>query len=1448
MVTAFLRRITGQDDLVVGTPVAAREHPDLDRVVGCLTNTVLLRTSLGGDPRFADLVGAVRAETIEAYAHQEYPLDLLVQQLAAERDADCASLVQVVFSMVDPQRPRPGAGVEFSVQSLATSAGKEIGAALPVKFDLLARAKDELDGRLTWVLDFSADLFEAATARRLARRFEIFVADLVSRPDATLSALSLVTDAERDDLRFQRAAGRTEYPLSVSQHETWAQCQLHPGSGLHNAAVDVMLTGPLNIGAFQDAFQAVVDRHEAMRTSFHAPEGTPIQRVEPVRARAVVRDLAEVPAAAHAEHVRARSEALVRQPFTLDRAPLFRAELIWVDGYRHAFLFACHQLILDAFHLPQFLDELAHTYERLLTGDRRPLPPLALQFGDFATWEQRTSAAGLLPPHESYWRRQLRAPLPSMAIAADRQPQSQRTLENGYFSFRLPRELARALTSVKQRYETTTFRMMTAAFSVLLGRLTGESDLLLALPVSTRPEAFEDAVGCFANTLPLRVGLDVDQPFDQLLAAVTAQVRDARARREFPLTAALRKLGVACDPNRPALPICISQIRPFSATAGALHLHTQRVYAAASGFDLWLVVAAAGDDIELGLHYAAELFDAATIAAFARAFEALLASIVARPNVPLRALEILAAEDRLRVAAWGDGGAEDAPSDDVIAQIAGVAARTPDAVAVVAGAARFTHAELHDVARRVAARLRAAEVGREDRVGILGTRSPGMLAAVLGVLQAGAAFVPLEASQPDVRLRAIVAAAGLSAIVADEASLARARELGSTGAPLRVLCWDEPAECSADLQVGPSPAGLKASATTRHRAGAVPVEKRPTDLAYIFYTSGSTGAPKGVMVERGAMLNHLRAKIATLELNASSVVAQNASYGFDIVVWQWLAPLLAGGRVVIYDDATAEDPVALLAALAFDGTTVVETVPSFLEALVEVAERSAASPLPALRWMVSNAEALPPAIAGRWLAQYPTVRLLNTCGATECADDTTHVEVTASDAGRARVPVGRPIPGAAVAVVDELMRPVPPGCVGEIVYGDVVVGRGYVGDPVATARAFVPDPRSAAPGRRLYRTGDRGRWRTDGVLECLGRLDDQVKVRGYRVELGEVEAALATLPELSQVAAAVRTDAHGQPRLVAYYVAQAPCDGAAVRKALATRLPAYMVPDAIVRLAALPRTRTGKLDRAALPPPPEREASGGSDRPETQVEEIVAAVWQDVMQIPFVGRQDNFFDLGGHSLTAIRIVAALKDRLGRHVPIRQLFMTPTVAGLTKALGDAPADRAAFTPSADSGRLEQRQGPPALTRVPDRPWYPISTAQRAHWVMHRMNVNRWYPPRILQLDGALHRDGLGFALQGLVDRHDALRTTFLERDGEVVQVVQDRVEIDVPLRRPVRSPVRRSVGACSRDAAIRVDAAVRSLTAAAARRGRDPDRAASAPAVVPASAHHHRRLDRRPPRE
>jgi amino acid adenylation domain-containing protein/non-ribosomal peptide synthase protein (TIGR01720 family) len=1327
VLVAFLRRVTGQDDIVVGTPVSGRDHPDVDATVGCFINTVLMRTALAGEPTFSDLLAAVRSEALEAYTHQEYPLDLLARRLAVSRDAERSSLVQVLFAMAEPQPSRATAGVRFAVPTAGSVIDPQSEVSLPMTFDFHAGAMDEPDGGLTWVLGFSRDLFEASTADRLARRFELLVTALVRQPGVALSTLDFLTTEERDQLRPQRASGHTEYPTSFNQEEMWVQCQLQEASGLNNIGVEVALRGPLDVAAFQDALQTVVDRHEALRTAFDGSPDALAQRVAPVSAHAVVTDITHLDAAARIEFVAARREALVRASFDLAKAPLLRSELLRLDDRHTVFIFVVHHLVLDAFHLPLFLDEVARTYGRAMAGDRQPPPPLALQYGDFATGERRALAAGLLAHHKGYWQAQLRLPLPAMALPADRLVSGGRTFESGCVVRRLPSDVAVALKRLERRYRTTLYRTIVTAFQAWLWRMTGETDLLLAMPFSTRPNEYRDVLGFFGNTLPLRSELDVAQPFSRALAEVSTQLREGRDHREFPLTEAMRTLDVSRDLNRPALPICVSQIRQFATTAGDLELRADFPITRSSPFDLWLAVAEGHDGVEMELIYATEVFTADTVESWGDAIVELLRAIASNPETPIRDLPLVAAHHEEALQRWGDGGAS-VPfgSTSLAGQLAAVAATRANAVAVVASDHTLTHGELHDAATRVARQLSALRVGRETRVGIIGQRSAGMLTSVLGVVQVGAAFVPLEASQPDARLQTIALAAGVSVVLSDRASFARAKAIvAGVTPPIRVICWQEPAEAPAPATPIPLPA------------------VGPRDLAYIFYTSGSTGAPKGVMVEQHGLLNHLGAKIATLDLDETSVVAQTASYGFDIVVWQWLAPLLAGGRVVIYDDEIAHDPAALLLSLARDGVSVVETVPSFLDAMLAV---EPAAPLPALRWMVSNAEALPPATAARWQATFPAVRLLNTYGATECSDDTTHGEVAPVGDG-VRVSVGRPIPGSTAAVVDESLRLLPPGCAGEVVLGGVAVGRGYVGDPVATATAFVPDPFSGVAGSRAYRTGDRGRWRADGELECLGRVDDQIKLHGYRVELAEVDAALAALPGVSQTAAAVRIDENGQRRLVAYYVAPEAVDVASCRSVLAARLPPYMMPSAFMRLARLPLTRTGKLDRAALPAPPRVESTVPSEAASSPIEAIIASVWQQVLRVPVVGRHDNFFDLGGDSIQSILVASHLTQQ-GLRVAPRAVFVHQTIAELAKivdAAGPRPAPARAVN------------GPSRLLPIQS------SFFERALDVPQHWNQAAWLsPPNI-------DEPALRMALQAVVDAHPSLRMRFVVSDGQRCQV-------------------------------------------------------------------------------
>ncbi|HYG62699.1 MAG TPA: amino acid adenylation domain-containing protein, partial [Thermoanaerobaculia bacterium] len=682
--------------------------------------------------------------------------------------------------------------------------------------------------------------------------------------------------------------------------------------------------------------------------------------------------------------------------------------------------------------------------------------------------------------------------------------------------------------------------------------------------------------------------------------------------------------------------------------------------------------------------------------------------------------------------------------------IAARAAERPAAVAVSHGGEVVTYGELDRRAEGIAHRLRAWGIGCEDRVGIFGERGVGMLATILGTLKAGTVFVPLDPRHPDPRLRAVLETAELRLIATQNELAARARELGPS-----VLCWDEPDTSDA-------------------ADAAAVVEIDPRQLACVFYTSGSTGIPKGAMVEHAGMLNHLWAKIDLLGLDAASVVVQNASHCFDISVWQFLAALMTGGRVMIYGEETAIDPAGLLRAIRRDRVTVLETVPTLLEPMLQAAEEFAAAgesvDLPDLTRLISNAETLPVPLCRRWFERYPSVPLLNTYGATECSDDTTHqVMHTPPPPDTLRVGVGRPIPGFRIHVLDPHLDLAPFGCPGQIGMAGVGVGRGYLGDPVKTAATFVPDPFAEEPGDRLYLTGDLGRWTPDGELDFLGRRDHQVKIRGHRVELGEVEAVLARYHGLREVVVLALEAPAGGQQLVAYLVpGAAGLDVAAVRAFLRERLPEPMVPTAFVELAALPLTANGKVDRRALPAPEPQEREAG-EHPRTAVQVLLATVWAEVLGRERVGLADDFFALGGHSLLATQVTSRVRAVFGVELPVRAVFERPTVVEMAELVAAA------------LGSGSSPHTPPLVPVPRDRP-LSLSFAQQRLWFLDQLEPGSplYNIPAAVRLDGPLDPRLFGRVLGEIVRRHEVLRTTFLTVDGRPVQAISPPQPFPLPI--------------------------------------------------------------------
>lgn len=1150
----------------------------------------------------------------------------------------------------------------------------------------------------------------------------------------------------REMFLLQRKPDRDLFPLSMNQRDMWFQSQIHAQRGLNNVCVRVTLEGNLNVDLFRRAWQAVVNRHEALRTEFVEVEGIPRQKIlSNVQVTFSVQDLSGRAPVQQAADVKAVEQEMASRPFDFSAGPLLGFSLLHLGQSSHVFLFVFSHLILDGIYMSQIFEQVRASYEDLLNGGTGTLPELEIQYPDFAAHQNEILAQGLLKQHEAYWQQQLRAPLPEMELPTDRDSRRVTNFDLGVIDRDVPDKVFQQLKTFRKRYRTTLFRIVLGAFEVLLQHLVGEKDLVLGVPFTTLPAHWPELLGFFGHLVPVRADLDGMTRFNDVLTDVNRQLREAQEHLEYPLFEAVRDLKISRDPHRPLFPVVISQVKALETEMGGVRMNMVSRFVQGGVYHLWLTVRELKNGLSLGFYYNRELLAGRPLALIADCMEELLSRIASEPEALLSALEVLPVAEKKRVLSFGSDKASSIEGPWVEELIAQFAHEHPDAPAVTDRNGDVSYKELNAQANRLANWLRSAGIQPEDVVGIMGRRSRGMLTTILGVMKAGAAYVPLDPKDPEERLSGMMKDARLKLLAVDSEAAELGRRLAA-GARCGTLSWD-------DVDVNGVVSRLEWSLSSADE----PKYGRLTgnNLAYIFYTSGSTGVPKGAMVERAGMLNHLRAKIDVLALGPGDVVVQNASHCFDISVWQFLAALMVGGRVVIYRDDLVLNPAALLEAVKQDNVTILEIVPSYLELLLGMAE---ADKLRRLRFLVSTAETLSVMLSRRWLQRFPDIPLINAWGPTECSDDITHEILHPGMEGKERVAIGRPINGAQVYILNRDLQLAPVGCAGEIAVGGVCVGRGYIGDPSKTSLTFVPDPFGPNPSGRLYLTGDVGRWTWDGVLEFLGRRDGQVKVRGRRIEIAEIEGVLSSHPQIRQTAAA----AH-EGRLVAYWTGDAVLEMRDLRRYVSERLPEHMVPDAFIHLPELPLTRTGKVDRRALPAPNWSERLEEYVGPRTDLESRIAEVWCEVLGIQRIGIHDNFFEIGGHSLNATRIVLKLQALAGPDISIRHLFLNPTIAELAVVM----------TASASSE--------PALEKIPragDRSFYPLAPTQKPMWLgfneVLRTGGPGWGFPQLIRIEGEVDTGIFAKALDALIERHESLRLSFIEIEEEPYQVVHEKV--------------------------------------------------------------------------
>jgi len=1445
---ALLGRLTGADDLVVGSPVAGRRHAETRGLIGFFVNTLALRADLAGDPSLGTHLARTRQAVLDAFAHQDLPFERLVEELRPERSLSHAPIFQVLFVLQNT----PGGTLELPGLRVEV-----LPPAPNTHFDLELELA-ETDGGLKGALGYATDLFEAATAQRLIGHLETLLGraaeGAVGTMTAPLSELLPLAEAERREvvglshrkpaaieravaeeeaatvpeeaeavaglwaellgggrvdvhenvfvrgahsllvtrmawrlreafgvelplrvlfeeptpagLARRVAAARTAagqetpaplaprerpdpLPLSFAQQRLWFEDQREPGSALYNMPAFLVLRGRLDAAALEGALTALVRRHEVLRTTFPDTRGRPRQAIAPPSPfRLPQVDLTALPLERREDEALRQGEAEARRPFDLAAGPLLRAFLLRLDRTEHRLVVNMHHIVSDGWSLAILVDELGAFY----SSPAAPLPELPVQYADFTLWQRERHAGGAVAADLAYWRDRLADLPPALELPTDHPRPAVRGTRGATVPAEISQNLAERLAALGHAEGTTLFMVLLAAFQALLSRETGAEDLAVGTPAAGRSHReTEGLIGFFVNTLVVRVDLGGSPSFKALAARVREAILGATAHQDLPFERLVEELVPQRDSARTPLAQVLFSLEEKEPEAGALaglEMIPVRLTSGTAKADLNLTLSRGPAGLTGSIEYATDLFNRTTIQRLARRFERLLDAVAEAPDEPVDLLPLLGPAERQQVlvewAAAGTGA--DFPPERFVHELfAEQAARTPELPALAVGGDLLTYAELRRRVGRLAHHLMACGVGPDVLVAVLLERSTELIVTLFAILEAGGAFVPLDPAHPVERLAFMLQDSAARVLVAEE--LPEGLEIGE----VRVVGTEDQKDLKDNKDIKEErPLSLESFGSLLSLRSF-----SPDQLAYVIYTSGSTGLPKGVAITHANLVPLFLWSQKAFGFGTHTRVLQTLSYTFDFGVFEIFTTLLSGGTLFLRGEADRNDVERYLHELRLHGINTLHATPSFFHA-VAAAALAAGENLATLEVLHLGGEALTAGVVEEAFAVTGTGRrLFNGYGPTEAAIHCSLFAVM----GRAAdpVPIGRPSAASRLYVVDRRMQPVPAGAHGELLVGGVGLARGYLGQSGLTAERFVPDPFGGSfdvPGGRLYRTGDRVRWLAGGNLDFLGRLDGQIKLRGFRIETGEIEAAAAAFPGVEQAVVLLHEGSPG-PRLVMYLVSSQTRDTAAVRAFLRGRLPEPMIPAAFVWLDALPLTVNGKLDRRALvaleAPAEGRSGDRGSALPRTPIEEGLAGIWREILGVA-PGRDDDFFELGGHSLLATQVASRVRESFGVELPLRDFFAAPRLSDLAAHV-EGERRRGAGLAAPPVVPVPRDEFPDGL---------PLSYSQEWMWVAGQLNPEAaaYNAPTAAYLDGALDVVALARALREVARRHEVLRSRFV----------------------------------------------------------------------------------------
>ncbi len=1086
--------------------------------------------------------------------------------------------------------------------------------------------------------------------------------------------------------QIQPRRDQHSYPLSFAQQRLWLIEQLQPNAALYNISIPMQIRGSFADlpSILTQTLTAIVQRHEPLRATFSTIDGLPQQAIMPLESIDIpFIDFSQLNPDEREAALQQTIQTETEQPFDLRHDQLFRAKLLRISPDEHILLLTIHHIAFDAWSVKIFIQEFEVIFTAL--ENQQPLPqlaPLALHYADFAAWQREWLQGATLEQQLSYWKTQLEGELPVLALPTDRPRPAIQTFKGGRHTFWISSELTNQLNQLSQQQQATLFMLLLSAWVSLLQRYSGQNDIIVGSPIANRNRReLEDLIGFFVNTLVMRVKLTADPTFIELLEQVREVALGAYAHQDLPFEMLVDALQPTRDLSRSALFQVLFVLQNVSIGGSHSGLDILEDVASPSKFDLTLSMFEFEHGLRATIEYNVDLFDASTIERMAQHYVTLLSSINQQPQTKLSQLAMLTPDEQTQIIKDWNNSNQAYPDQQTFQQLfEAQVAKTPDAIALIGDDQALSYHELNQRANQLAYRLQAQAVGPEHLVGICCDRSLAMVVAVLATLKAGAAYLPLDPAYPSERLAWMLNDSNVGIVLTQSHLLEKVQSLkpgGLTILDLATICdGSEPSDnCTSTVQFA--------------------------NLAYLIYTSGSTGQPKAVMVNHHGLTNLVTAQIAGFGVTAQSRVLQFASLSFDAAISEIGMALLAGASLVLMPAGGLAAGTDVLGFIRQHSVSVATLPPSLLAVLP-------ADQAPSLATLITAGEASSSELVQRWAVAR---RMINAYGPTETTVCASLTELEPSLA--TTPPIGRPLANLQMYLLDQHQQIVPVGVIGEIYVGGVGVARGYLNRPDLTAQLFLPDHFSSMPGQRLYRTGDLGRYRVDGQIEFIGRIDQQIKLRGHRIELGEISSILNAHSAVEQSVVLIHDQASSTARLIAYVVANATAADSlsALQQAVGTsqtaeaydlaadlqayakqKLPAFAVPAAFVVLPTMPLTPNGKIDYRSLAQqaPSHNQTSGQALVPQSELEQTITSLWQEILQLAPISTQANFFDIGGNSLAMVQVHSRLQELLGRELVLLDLFKYPTIQTLAAYLSSEQSVQASTFVDRDNRAQQQRQ--------------------------------------------------------------------------------------------------------------------------------------------------------------